>query len=66
MILKKFLCASPLLFRNLAPFSTISDPFYILGVDKTAEFDQIKKQFYKLAREFHPDKNDSPVLFSLI
>jgi preprotein translocase subunit Sec63 len=29
--------------------STISDPYYILGVDKNADFAEIKKTFYKLA-----------------
>lgn len=47
--------------KNKFAFSTLSDPFYILGVEKNAEFGDIKKQFYKLANEYHPDKNKSPV-----
>ena len=42
-------------------FSTQSDPYFILGVDKTTPFQEIKIAFYKLANEFHPDKNDSKV-----
>jgi len=31
--------------------------FYkILGVDKTADFSAIKKAYFKLAREHHPDR----------
>jgi DnaJ-class molecular chaperone len=39
-------------------FSTTvnGDPYYILGVDKTADFLSIKKAFYKLASHYHPDK----------
>ena len=42
-------------------FSVQADPYYILGVEKEAPFQEIKVAFYKLANEFHPDKNDSKV-----
>lgn len=42
-------------------FSSSADPYYILGVDKNAPFPEIKKAFYRLANEFHPDKNDTQV-----
>ena len=32
------------------------DPYFVLGVDRDATQAEIKKQFYKLAREYHPDK----------
>ena len=49
--------------KNRFVFSTnIADPYYILGVDKTTPFQEIKMTFYKLANQFHPDKNDSKVL----
>lgn len=37
-----------------------SDPYYLLGVEKNAEFSEIKKKFYEYANIYHPDKNPSP------
>lgn len=50
------------LFAHKFKFSTASEPYYILGVEKGSDFKDIKKAFYKLANEYHPDKNDSAVL----
>jgi len=34
------------------------DYYGVLGVDKNASKDTIKKAFHKLARKFHPDSNN--------
>jgi DnaJ-class molecular chaperone len=62
-MLKFYRIARPLQFRGTlrACFSTQVDPYYILGVEPSAPFQEIKMAFYKLANEFHPDKNDSKV-----
>ena len=34
----------------------MSDPYQVLGVDRNADDDEIKKAYHDLARKYHPDK----------
>lgn len=36
------------------------DYYRVLGISQTASSDQIRRQFKKLALDFHPDRNKSP------
>lgn len=49
-----------LLIRNRFSYLRTVDPYYILGLDKRAEFSEVKKKFYEYANIYHPDKNSSP------
>jgi DnaJ-class molecular chaperone len=38
----------------------MADPYTVLGVDRTADADTIRKAYRKLARKYHPDVNKDP------
>ncbi|XP_033107709.1 dnaJ homolog subfamily C member 16-like isoform X2 [Anneissia japonica] len=44
----------------MAVAETSLDPYDVLGVRRTSSLKDIKREYKKLAREWHPDKNDDP------
>lgn len=45
-------------FRNQVPrFDSSKDYYEDLGVSKSSSDDQIKRQYYTLAKKYHPDSN---------
>ena len=41
----------------MATQSSDFDPYAVLGIDRDATDSEIKKQYHKLAREYHPDRH---------
>jgi molecular chaperone DnaJ len=47
-------------FRKLKQYSNFPDYYKVLGISKYATQNEIKSQFRRLAKEWHPDKNPDP------
>ena len=47
-------------FKKLSKNSELPNYYNILGIQKTATQNEIKNQFRKLVKEWHPDKNKDP------
>ena len=34
-----------------------NDPYFMLGVDRSTSFTEVKKKYFQLAKKYHPDLN---------
>ena len=41
-----------------------NDPYYVIGVERSSSFPEIKRKYFALAKKYHPDLNPNDEVLS--